>query len=76
MIWQDYAIMAIQFAFALALLPALVGEQKPDRWTCGLTGGLLYAFVFVVSTLGLKLAALGLLAAAGVWTVLLLQERK
>ena len=74
MIWQDYAIMAIQFAFAAALLPAVFGPAKPDRWTCAMTGGLLYALAAVVGTLDLWLSMASSVVCGAMWTVLLFQR--
>ncbi len=76
MIWQDVAIMVIQFSFALALMPAIIGKQKPDFWTCGLTSVLLYVMSSVMLTLDLWLSAGSSLLLACMWTVLWLQERE
>lgn len=75
MIWQDYAIMAIQFSFALALLPAVFGKEKPDRWACLMTSVLLYVMAFVMATLALKLASLSSFVVGTVWVILLVQRR-
>lgn len=73
--WQDYAISLIQFAFAAALLPAVFGPTKPDRWTCVLTATLLYSLAAVLSTLGLWLGAASSALVGATWTLLLLQRR-
>lgn len=52
MIWQDVAILVIQVGFIFALFPSLFGTQKPNRWTCLLTGSLLLALAAVLATLG------------------------
>lgn len=75
MAWQDTAIMAIQIAFALALMPALTGRVKPDRWTCALTGGLLWALGAVMATIPYWLSAGSSWLAAAAWTALLVQRR-
>lgn len=74
-VWQDYAITAIQFAFAGALLPAIFGTKKPDRWTCALTASLLYALAVIFLTLDLWLSTASSALVAAAWTVLLVQRR-
>ena len=72
--WQDYAIMTIQWAFAVALVPALRGEAKPDRRTCAMTGGLLYALAAIFATLGLWAAVASSAVVANLWAALLIQQ--
>lgn len=74
--WQDYAITVIQFALAGAMLPALLGKEKPDRITCGLNGGLLVALAGIFATLDLLISAGSAALVALCWWVLLFQTRK
>lgn len=73
--WQDLAILIIQFAFAMALVPALVGPTKPDRVTCAMTGSLLYMLGAIFLTMGFWLSAGSSFLVAACWTILLLQRR-
>ena len=75
MIWQDYAIAAIQFAFVGALAPALLGRAKPDRWTCAMTAALMWALAVAFSMLGLWTSTAGAASVAAAWTALLAQRR-
>lgn len=73
--WQDYAIMMIQFAFSAALLPSVFGPAKPERLTCALTGVLLYALATIYTTLNLWIAAFSGALLATLWIVMLFQRR-
>lgn len=61
------------FALALSLLPAIVKRQPPPALTCGLTGGILAAYVPTFLTLGLAVSAVAVGASALAWGVLLYQ---
>lgn len=76
MIWQDVVIGIGQFVFALALVPAIVSEEKPPRSTCAMTGGLLAVFAMVYATLDLWLATLACAICATCWLVLMIQKRR
>lgn len=75
MTWQDPTLAVIQLAFAGALLPAVLGRTKPDRWTCTLTATLLYALAGVLATLDLRWGAGTSALVAALWTALLMQRR-
>ena len=73
-IWQDYAITVIQIGFSLALMPALFSQQKPDPWTCFLTGSLLLAMSVVIFTLDIIFGAVTTFAISMLWFILLWQS--
>lgn len=75
MIWQDYAISAIQIAFILALVPAIRGQDKPARSSCLMTAVLLYSLGVIFSTLGLWFAVATSVGSGIAWTILLIQKR-
>lgn len=72
--WQDYAITAIQFAFIGALLPAVVGVNKPDKLTSAMNSALLYILALIFLTLSMHVSAISSAMVGVVWTVLLIQK--
>jgi len=45
MIWQDILMMIGGFGFALALIPSVIGKDKPEKSSCAITGGILTSYV-------------------------------
>lgn len=74
-VWQDWMITAIQWSLGLALLPALFGPVKPDKWTCVLTGGLIFCFTIPFSTLDMWWSVASAFSVSMLWFILLFQER-
>jgi len=74
MIWQDVLMMIGGFGFALALIPSIVGERKPEKLSCAITGGILTSYVVAMATLGLLLSAIATWITAVMWWVLLIQQ--
>ena len=72
---QDYIYTAGSILFILSLLPALKAKEKPPRFTCALTGSVLYVYAINGYTLDLYFTAITTLVTAAVWTVLLFQRR-
>lgn len=75
MIWQDYVIMVSCFGFAFALLPSILGKQKPARSSCAITMAPLALCLVSFATLGLWLSFGAEAVALMAWGVLFLQRR-
>lgn len=79
MSWQDAVIGAGQLIFALALLPSVLGDEKPAPATSLVTAFVLSLFVPTFWSLGLVWAAgCGTIAAVLWWALLVqgLQQRR
>ncbi len=75
MMWQDVVIMVSCFGFALALIPSIMGKQKPARSSCVLTAVLLTAIAVSFATLGLWLSVVAEITSIVTWLILLFQRR-
>lgn len=76
MIWQDIVPIVGNIIFTLALLPSILSSQKPHRWSCALTAGVLFAYVVTFWSQTLWYWSLATVATATAWTILLVQRRK
>ena len=76
MIWQDLVIMIACYGFAIALIPTIIGKQKPARFTCWLTMVLLAAIAVSFATLGLWLSFWSEIVSIIAWGILLFQRRR
>lgn len=76
MIWQDILMMIGGFGFAIALIPTVIGKNKPAKSTCAITGGILTSYVVAMATLGLYFSAIAVGITAVMWWVLLFQRRE
>jgi hypothetical protein len=56
MTWQDIVLSVGSWIFIIALLPSLLGKDKPPVSTSLLTGGILLVYVLVYLTLHLWLS--------------------
>lgn len=75
MTWQDAVIAAGQAVFMLALLPAVVGREKPPRSTCLLTGVTLAVCAAALLMSELSWGGCAMALTAALWLVLLFQRR-
>jgi biotin transporter BioY len=75
MIWQDIVIMIACFSFALALIPSIIGKNKPEKNTCLFTIIGLAAIAVCFATLSLWLSFTSEIASITAWSVLLFQRR-
>ena len=73
--WQDIVIMVACFGFAVALIPSIVGKQKPERSSCLITIVLLTAITVSFATLNLWLSFWAEITAIIAWGILLFQNR-
>jgi hypothetical protein len=74
--WQDIVLGVGGFAFSIALLPTVLGKNKPAKTTSAMTSFFLWSFcsVYISYHLWLTLAA-GMLSAL-TWTVIFIQSAK
>lgn len=72
--WQDAVISVVSIAFAIALIPTLVGRQKPAFSTGLLTTVGLAIFVAVYVSLGLWLSSLISVVTAAIWGAITVQS--
>ena len=74
MIWQDFVIGLGQAMFAIALIPALRGTQKPPFWTCIITSITLSTFFVAFASLAFWWSAVCSSVCAVFWAVLAYQQ--
>jgi hypothetical protein len=73
MIWQDILLAAGGWVLAAALIPTLIGREKPALSSSLLTGSVLASFAFAYYTLELWNAALSTAALTAIWLLLAVQ---
>ncbi len=49
--WQDTIIVVLQTIFIIAMIPTILGPEKPDFYTALLTAGAVSVFVYIYATL-------------------------
>jgi len=76
MIWQDVVISVCSWAATLALLPSVLGKDKPALSSCIFTGVLVSTFGICYYTLDLLSAAASAWVLAAAWFVLAFQQWK
>jgi hypothetical protein len=74
--WQDAVLTGGSLVFLLALLPSVLGDDKPAAWTSLTTAAMLYLFAAVDTTLNLTFTALTTVVTASLWGVLLIQRMR
>jgi len=75
-VWHELVPIVGNIIFAAALIPSIVSKQKPHRWSCVMTGGVLLAYVITFWDMSLWYWSLATLATAIAWLILLFQRRK
>ncbi len=76
MIWQDYVFVVGNLVFIAALIPSIVGKDKPAIATSILTSITLYTFAFSFATLSLWGSAVLTFIVASLWLTLAFQKYK
>lgn len=74
MIWQDVVLSVGQWIFILALLPSVLGQDKPAFITSLITGSVLGVFAITFSTLALWFSAISTASVSFVWFFLAIQK--
>lgn len=72
--WQDVVISVGQWAMTAALIPSLIGKDKPAVSSGIMTGTLIAIFGFTYGTLGLWSAVISSAVCSIVWYVLAWQR--
>lgn len=72
--WQDIILTGGGYVFIIALIPSIVGKDKPAFSSSLLTGGILGAYAIVYATIGLVSAAISTALLALAWLFLAWQK--
>jgi len=72
--WQDIVISIGQWLMTAALIPSLIGKDKPAFSSSLMTGTLIAIFGVTYATLGLWSSTVSSAACALVWFILALQR--
>ena len=72
--WQDWVIAACQWGFALALVPTLLGDQKPEVVTALMTAILAAVVAVTLFTIPLFWAAIATASTSVIWFVITVQS--
>lgn len=74
MIWQDWAFGIGTIIFSVALIPSILGKEKPALSTSLPTGITLMFFAFTQASLSLWLACVASVIAGSLWLTLAVQK--
>lgn len=74
MVWQDIVISVCSWAATAALVPSIIGTDKPALWSCIMTTTIVTTFGICYMTLGLLTAAASSWLLALAWLVLTVQQ--
>ena len=74
--WQDIVITIIQGTLAVALIPTILGSQKPALLTSAMNTIALAFLAFTFSTLGLLISTGTTTAVTIMWAILWVQRYK
>ena len=72
--WQDIALAVGSLTLAVALIPSVLGKDKPALWTSAVTGTVLVVFTATYASLSLWYATFTTALAAALWIVLAVQK--
>lgn len=72
--WQDWVLSAGLFIFSIALVPTILGKEKPALSTSFITGSVLLIFAFVYATLSLWFSAVSVIINGLLWLTLFVQK--
>ncbi|MCL5411436.1 MAG: hypothetical protein M1150_01685 [Patescibacteria group bacterium] len=76
MSWQDFVLTGGSIIFILALIPTVLGKEKPALSTSVITGIVLLIYAFVQSTLSLWFTSVSSVVTGLVWLFLAFQKYK
>ncbi|MFA5997287.1 MAG: hypothetical protein WC791_02235 [Candidatus Paceibacterota bacterium] len=74
MIWQDWVFGIGTIIFAIALLPSVLGKDKPAVSTSVTTGAILILYSFTQASLSLWFASIASVVAGALWFILAVQK--
>lgn len=72
--WQDAVLMVGNIIFFVALIPSIIGKDKPSKWTSFTTALTLTIFTATYFTLSLTYATIATALTAIAWWVLFFQK--
>ena len=72
--WQDYVITTGLIIFGVALIPSVIGKDKPALSTSLITGTVMVIFAATYVTLHLWFSAISQLLTSLVWLTLAVQK--
>ncbi|HVX24356.1 MAG TPA: hypothetical protein VG992_03380 [Candidatus Saccharimonadales bacterium] len=72
--WQDYVIAVGSILFIIALMPSVLGKNKPALSTSVMTGSVLMVFAITYTTLHLWFAGITTALTAIQWFILAIQK--
>lgn len=75
-IWQDWVMAIGQLVFLLALLPSIVGKDKPNVWTSFITASVSTIYIFTLWSLSLFWGAIMSALLSVTWLILAVQKIK
>ena len=74
MIWQDWVLSTGSLIFSIALVPTVLGKEKPAISTSLLTGSVLLIYAFVYATFSLWFSAISVMITGILWLTLLVKK--
>ncbi len=74
LVWQDIVLTIGQFFFVFALIPMVVGNEKPPLSTSLVNGSVLSTFGFTFWSLELLFSAISVFTVSFVWFILAWQR--
>ena len=74
MIWQDWVLPVGNWIFFIALMPSILGKDKPALSSSLVTGVTLGAFAFTFATLNLWVSAFSATLTTAAWLTLAWQK--
>jgi hypothetical protein len=72
--WQDWVIAICQWGFALALLPTVFGDEKPEVLTALVTAVLAAAVAVTFATIPLMWAGMATGSTSVIWFIITAQS--
>jgi len=74
MLWQDWVISIGGVIFAIALIPSVIGQDKPALSTSLMTGTVMITFAVTYFTLSLWFSSVTIFIGGSLWLVLAVQK--
>lgn len=74
--WQDIVLFILQMLTSVALVPTLLGKDKPEKTTSLFTSFVLLAMAFIYLTMQLSYASASAAVAGILWMVLFFQQAR
>lgn len=72
--WQEIVLTVGQIVFILALLPSILSKDKPEIWTCIMTGLVALSISVTYVTLNIPFAAVSAFLNFVAWSILAIQK--